>query len=600
MEYKSIPEMIRSRASRYQNRDAMRYFNAAGAIESKSWNKMTEEFTQLSRVLLAQGYSAGDNIGIFSQNHPDWTITDLAILNIRAVVVPFFATASREQCKYIIDETGMSMLFAGDQPQLDIALWLLDNTKTLQKVIVYNDALVLNDPRCVSYNSYFYSEMCAPALLEARQQLASEADLATIIYTSGTTGEPKGVMLSHDNFLYSFTIHDERVLITEKDVSMTFLPLSHIFERTWTLLIYYRGATNFYLSNPKAIIQALPKAQPSLMCTVPRFFEKTYDGIQDEYHRWPAVKRGIFKWAIATGYKVIDHKKHNQSLPPILSVQHKIADRLVLKKLRQIFGGNMRSMPCSGASLPIHLLRFFSATGVFINYGYGATETTASVACFKTDHYEFESCGSFMPGIEVKLGAENEILVRGRTVFSGYYKKPEATVESLTDGWYHTGDEGALTPNGNLVMLDRLKDLMKTSLGKYVSPQKIETLLNQEPLFEQAVVFGDNRKFITAIIVPVKERMVALAQEWGINNADYKDLFHERIRAHVLQKIEAAQSVLADYEKVREFTLLSEPFSIESNTLTSTLKTRRRAIETQYSDIISRMYHPHEGAGELL
>jgi long-chain acyl-CoA synthetase len=206
-----------------------------------------------------------------------------------------------------------------------------------------------------------------------------------------------------------------------------------------------------------------------------------------------------------------------------------------------------------------------------------------------------------MPGIEVKLGAENEILVRGRTVFSGYYKKPDATAESLTDGWYHTGDEGALTPNGNLVMLDRLKDLMKTSLGKYVSPQKIETLLNQEPLFEQAVVFGDNRKFITAIIVPVKERMVALVQEWGIKYADYKDLLlHERVRAHVLQRIEAAQSVLADYEKVREFTLLSEPFSIESNTLTSTLKTRRRAIEAQYSAIISRMYHPHEGAGEII
>lgn len=409
--------MIRQRASKYQNRDAMRYFNTAGAIESKSWNKMSEEFTKLSRVLLAQGFDAGDNIGIFSQNCPEWTITELAILNIRAVVVPFFATASRDQCKYIIDETDMHTLFAGDQQQLDIALWLLDNTDTLQKVVVYNNELDLTDSRCVSFSSYCKSEICAPELLEAQQQLAAPSDLATIIYTSGTTGEPKGVMLSHDNFLYSFSIHDKRLDLTDKDVSMTFLPLSHIFERTWTLLIFYNGCTNFYLQNPKEVIQSLPKVQPTVMCTVPRFFEKTYDGIQDEYHRWPATKRAIFRWAIATGYKVIDRKKRNQKLPRLLNMQHKIADRLVLKKLRQIFGGNMHSMPCSGASLPIHLLRFFSATGVFINYGYGATETTASVSCFKTDLYEFESCGSIMPGIEVKLDKNNEILVRGRTIF---------------------------------------------------------------------------------------------------------------------------------------------------------------------------------------
>lgn len=601
MKYKSIPDMIRQRAAHYQNRDAMRYFNAAGAIESKSWNTMTEEYTKLSRVLLAQNFGVGANIGIFSQNLPEWTITELAILNIRAVVVPFFATASRNQCKYIIDETGMHMLFAGDQQQLDIALWLLDNTTTLQKVVVYIDELHLTDPRCVSFSSYCKSEMCAPALLEAQQQLATASDLATIIYTSGTTGEPKGVMLSHDNFLYSFSIHDDRLDLTDKDVSMTFLPLSHIFERTWTLLIFYNGCTNFYLQNPKEVIQSLPKAQPTVMCTVPRFFEKTYDGIQDEYRRWPATKRAIFRWAIATGYKVIDHKKNNESLPLMLNIQHKIADRLVLKKLRQIFGGNMRSMPCSGASLPIHLLRFFSATGVVINYGYGATETTASVSCFKTDRYEFESCGSIMPGIEVKLDNNNEILVRGRTVFSGYYKKPDETTKALTDGWYRTGDEGAFTANGNLVMRDRLNDLMKTSIGKYVSPQKIETLLNQEPLLEQVVVFGDNRKYITAIIIPVMERMVALAQKWELKYADNKQLLlHERIRAHVLEKIEILQTELADYEKVREFALLPEPFSIESNTLTSTLKTRRRAIETQHAALIAGMYNQHEGAGKFV
>ena len=401
-----------------------------------------EKFTNLSRVLLQQGYGSGDNIGIFSPNTPEWTITDVAILNIQAVVVPFFSTASKEQCKYIIDETDMRLIFVGEAEQMEKAAWLLENTKSLKQVVVFNPGLELSDDRMIHFADFFNGEKAATDLLEKTISKIKLDDIATLIYTSGTTGEPKGVMLSNENFLYTFEIHQSRLDLNDKDISMAFLPLSHIFERTWTFYLFYCGGTNFYLDNPREVIEVLPSVKPTVMCTVPRFFEKTYEGIQAETENWSNLKKRIFNWSIKIGGKVSNLKKSSAPIPAALKIQHNLADKLVLKKLRGIFGGNIRTMPCSGAALPIHLLKFFHATGIFVNYGYGATETTATVSCFKTDSYEFESCGTTLPELEIKISEENEILVKGKTVFKGYYKKPEATSEVLVDGWYKTGDEG--------------------------------------------------------------------------------------------------------------------------------------------------------------
>jgi len=398
-------------------------------------------------------------------------------------------------------------------------------------------------------------------------------------------------MLINENFIHTFIVHQERLDLSDKDVSMAFLPLSHIFERTWTFYLLYCGGINFYNENPRQIVEVLPIAKPTVMCTVPRFYEKTYEGILNETETWPTVKKRIFNWSIKIGSKASNFKKQGKSLPAFPSLQHKIADKLVLGKLRAIFGGNIRTMPCSGAALPIHLLKFFHATGIFVNYGYGATETTATVSCFKNDQYEFESCGTLMPGLEVKISDENEILVKGKSVFQGYYKKPEETAAVLKNGWYHTGDEGQITADGNLLMTDRLKDLMKTSVGKYISPQKLETLLGQDPLIEQVVVIGDNRRYVTALIVPVMERLHALAEEMEIKFKDATELLkHSQVREHVLERINALQSELSGYEKVKDFALLTEPFSIEANTLTSTLKTRRKVILALYHKQIEAMY----------
>ena len=518
-----IAHMVRNRAARLGPREVFR-FRPVNEKEFKSytWNEFTRDADKVSRALIALGYGHESHIGIFSDNRLEWTVSDIGILAIRAVVVPFFGTASRSQVKYIVDETEMPLMFVGNADQLEKARSLMDHSGTLKNIISYPGCPSCNDERCISWEDFMKKgdDPIFEAELNLLYEQAQPFDLATILYTSGTTGEPKGVMLGHDNFMECFGIHDNRLDITDKDVSLCFLPLSHIFERTWTFYLMHCGAVNVFLENPREVINTLPIANPTVMCTVPRFFEKTHEGIQAEIAKWPGIKRQIFEWAIKTGHKCSEYRKDSEKLPSFLKFKHSIAEKLVLKKLRQVFGKNIRMMPCAGAAIREDLLRFFHATGLFVTYGYGATETTATVTCYKNDHYEFESCGTVMPGVIVKFSEEGEIMVKGPTVFRGYYKKPQETASALQDGWYMTGDQGHFTKNGNLVMTDRIKDLFKTSVGKYVSPQKLELLLGQEKIIEQVIVVGDNRKYVSALIVPSYEHLKIVAEKLGIDTSD--------------------------------------------------------------------------------
>lgn len=589
-----IAHMIREQATRYGSREVFRYRdNKSGFYNSYSWNEFTRDADKVSRALISLGFGHGSLIGIFSDNRLEWTITDIGILGIRGIVVPFFGTASKSQVKYIIDETEMQLIFVGNKDQLEKACWLLDHSESLKKIVVFQDVIEITDERCISWDNFMKlgDDPLFGAELEQLFDEAQPMDLATIIYTSGTTGEPKGVMLGHDNFMESFAIHDNRLDLTDKDVSMCFLPLSHIFERTWTYILLHIGAVNVFLENPKEVINVLPFANPTVMCTVPRFFEKTYEGILVEKAKWPKIKRSVFDWAIRIGHRCSEVRSIAEDLPAGLKFKRAIAEKLVLKKLRNVFGENMRQMPCSGAAIREDLLRFFHATGLFINLGYGATETTASVSCFKNDRYEFDSIGTVMPGLAVKFSNEGEIMVKGPTIFRGYYKKPEETAKVLKDGWYMTGDKGHYTKDGNLVMSDRIKDLFKTSVGKYVSPQKLELLLGQEKMIEQIIVVGDNRKYVSALIVPSFGHLEATAEKLGLDPADHKNLIsHEAIINLFQDKIDEIQSDVTPYEKVVKFTLISEPFSIENNAMTSTLKLRRRVIAEQYKEEIELMY----------
>ena len=589
-----LAHMVRDRAARWGSREVFRFRDKnENGFKSYTWNEFSRDADKVSRALISLGFGHGSHIGIFSDNRLEWTISDIAILGIRGVVVPFFGTASRSQVKYIVDETEMPIMFVGNQEQLDKAIWLLEHSESLKRIVIFPNTTETDDERCISWDNFMKlgEDPIFGVELEQLYDQAQPFDLATILYTSGTTGEPKGVMLGHENFMECLVIHDNRLDLTDKDVSLCFLPLSHIFERTWTFYLMHCGVVNVFLENPREVINVLPIANPTVMCTVPRFFEKTYEGIQVETAKWPKLKKNIFDWAIETGHRCNEYKSKSESLPAVLKFKRNIAEKLVLKKLRNVFGKNMRQMPCAGAAIREDLLRFFHATGLFVNFGYGATETTATVSCFKTDRYEFDSCGTVMPGIAVKFTEEGEIMVKGPTIFRGYYKKPEETARTLKDGWYMTGDEGHFTHDGNLVMTDRIKDLFKTSVGKYVSPQKLELLLGQETLIEQVIVVGDNRKYISALIVPSFEHLKSIAVKLGLDMTDRKKLVsHEALIKLFQVKLDQIQAEVTPYERVVKFTLLSEPFSVENKAMTSTLKLRRKVIAEQYKEQIELMY----------
>lgn len=594
MEEQHIFHMLQARAKQYQSRDVFRFFkNNSKEIEAISWNELMDLTTKVSRSLLSLGYGHDDKLGIFSGNRPEWTISDLGIMGARAVVVPFYATASKHEIKYIIDETEMKFFFAGNDDQLEKAIWLLNECDSLERVVVFEHEGPLTDERCMKWDDFLelgkeekYAKQAEKVLEEA-----GEDDIATIIYTSGTTGIPKGALLDHKNIAAAFRIHDKRLSLDDTDLSLCFLPLSHVFERNWTLYVLHCGATNHFLENPREVIEALPIVKPSVICVVPRFFEKTHEGIMLEYSKWPGIKQKIFDWSIKVGHRASDYRSEFKSLPFSLKIKYGLANKLVLGKLRYIFGGNIKFMPVSGAAIRPELLRFFHATGLFLNYGYGATETTATVSCFKTDTYNFDACGTIMPEMIIKFGKDGEILIKGPTIFQGYYKKPEETAAALVDGFYQSGDKGFLADNGDLVMTDRIKDLMKTSNGKYVSPQKVELVLGNDRYIEQVIVVGDDRKYVIALIVPSYENLHEKAKELGLETmSNTKLVLNESINAFMKDRLEMLQDELNPHEKAVKFFLLAEPFSIEKNTMTSTLKLRRKNVMSQYSEEIESLY----------
>jgi long-chain acyl-CoA synthetase len=590
----NIVTMMLERVSRYNSREVFRQKNSESEIyKSISWEDLAGNSQLVSRALLSLGFGPSENIGIFSDNRPEWIYSDLGIMGIRSVVVPFYATSSKPQLKYIVDETLMKLIFVGNREQYEKALWLLENTETLKTIVVFDNDIAPDNDCCIGWEKFISSDSENRYGKELNQRMSEiqPDDLVTIIYTSGTTGESKGVMLSHSKFIYAFKIHDERLDVTEKDLSVCFLPLSHVFERMWTYYMIYKGATNVFIDNPREIVKHLSVIKPTVMCTVPRFFEKTYEGIQAELFNWSSIKKKIFHWSVRTGSAYSGFRSRNQKPSVILSLQYGIADMLVLKKLRNIFGGRIRFMPCAGAAMNPSLIRFFHSAGVIINYGYGATETSATVSCFSADRYDFDTCGTTMPGIEVKISGKGEILIKGNTVFEGYFKKPDETGKSLIDGWYHSGDKGYITPSGDLVMTDRIKDLMKTSSGKYVSPQKIELLFGQDPFIEQIIAVGDNRKYVTALIVPSFLALKREAERIGLKTLDDAELV---IRKEIIEfynsRVHSIQEDLANYERVIRFKLLPEPFSIQNGMLTNTLKVRRSLLIEQFKDDIDKMY----------
>jgi long-chain acyl-CoA synthetase len=574
--------------------EAVRFkHNDSKEWENYSWDELSVLVRKTSAALLCLGLEKHDNVAVFSQNKVEWSIADLGIMGTGAVTVPIYATNTASQAKYIIDEAEIKIVFVGDEDQYQKALEIYSDSKsTLEKIIVIEKDVSIKSEAAIYFDDFL------KLATEEHQQLAGQRlneidgpDLATIIYTSGTTGEPKGVMLTHDNFNEIFKVHDIRLKVSREDHSLSFLPLSHVFERCWSLYVLYKGIKNSYLGDPKDILAALSEVRPTLMCSVPRLYQKAYHTILAKANKGSGIKKKLFQKALKIGKQKANLDRLGRPVPFFLSLKFGFFDALIFKKIRKVFGGRLWMMPCAGAPLSGEITEFFHAIGMPVLIGYGLTETTATVSVFPDTGFEFGTVGFTMPEVEVKIGENDEILIKAKTVMKGYYKKPEETAKVFEDGWFKTGDAGTLDEYGHLTITDRIKDLIKTSGGKYVAPQHIESILTNDDLIENAILIGDDKPFVSALLVPNLETLKEYAHSLNLKYHSIEDLLKKsHIRELYEDKLVQLQHSLANFEKVKKFKLLSEDFSMNLGELTPTLKIRRKIIINHFSPLIDEMY----------
>ncbi|MGF1757954.1 long-chain fatty acid--CoA ligase [Photobacterium sagamiensis] len=588
-----IVNRIRTQIARLGDQVALRH-QVEGQWQDISWTEFGEQIQQLALAMLAQGLNVQDKVGIFSNNMPRWTITDVAALYNRCVTVPIYPTNTAQQSAYIINNADVRILFVGEQAQHDAAVEMIEQCPQLERIVVMSDDVILSDHPLVCHFNDFIA--CATPDLEAEleHRLDSKAmdDLLTLIYTSGTTGTPKGVMLDYANIASQLEAHDQNLALDEGDTSLCFLPLSHVFERAWTFFVLHRGAVNCYLADTNKVREALVEIKPNVMAAVPRVYEKIYSAVHDKVARAPFHRKVIFTWAVNMGARMAACHQEKREPSLMLKKGYALADKLVLAKLRDLLGGQIKFMPCGGAKLDASIGRFFHAIGINVKLGYGMTETTATVSCWDDQCFNPDSIGMSMPGAEVKIGENDEILVRGPMVMRGYYKMPEETAKNFTeDGFLKTGDAGRFDEQGNLFITDRIKELMKTSGGKYIAPQVIEGAIGKDHLIEQIAVIADTRKFVSALIVPCFDTLEAHARELNIKYHDRLELVkHSQIVELIEKRVIELQKDLARFEQVKKFTLLPKSFSMEKGELTPTQKLRRKVIHDRYHQEIERMY----------
>ncbi|MFM4825906.1 long-chain fatty acid--CoA ligase [Aeromonas bivalvium] len=589
-----LVHLLRERIARLGNKAALRV-QQDGQWRAIGWRTLGQAMDYCAQALIRAGHQPTEMVGLYARNMPEWTQADLGILAARGVSVPIYPTSTLDQLRYIVKDAGIRLLFVGEQPQFDQALHLLKAGEINQ--IVTLDCTV--DLRGCEQASHFQSFLVSgnhlpseQALREREQQYRMD-DLLTLIYTSGTTGEPKGVMLDFANMAACFEMHDRRLDLDEQDVSLCMLPLSHVFERAWSYYVLYCGAENVYIRDPQQVMEVIGEVKPTVMCAVPRLYEKAYALIQAKVAKAPPLRRALFGWATRVGSQMVATRQAGERPSPLLSGQIWLAERLVFRKLRERFGGRTRFLPVAGARLADDVNLFFQAMGFNLQYGYGMTETTATVCCYDDARFKLGSIGTVMDGIEVKLGEHNELLVRAPTVMRGYYNKPEATAEVMTaDGFLRTGDAGELDGEGNIYFTERLKELMKTSNGKYVAPQLVEGTIGKDRFIEQVAIVADARHFVSALIVPCFESLEEYARSINLQYQCKSELLrHSRVVEFFEARIADLQKELAKFEQVKKFTLLPSAFSMELGEITPTMKLRRKIIESKYQREIEAMYN---------
>ncbi|MGU5770776.1 long-chain fatty acid--CoA ligase [Aeromonas sp. YN13HZO-058] len=589
-----LVRLMRERIAQLGNKAALRV-QQDGQWRAIGWRTLGQAMDYCAQALIRAGHQPTEMVGIYARNMPEWTQADLGILAARGVSVPIYPTSTLEQLRYIVRDANIGLLFVGEQPQFDQALNLLKDGEIRQIVALDGNVNLRGCPQASHFQEFLVSGNHQPSeqVLHERESQYRMDDLLTLIYTSGTTGEPKGVMLDFANVAACFEMHNSRLDLNPQDVSLCMLPLSHVFERVWSFYVLYCGGENVYIRDPQKVMDVIGEVQPTVMCAVPRLYEKAYAMIQAKVAQAPALRRALFGWATRVGKQMVATRQAGKTASPQLYAQLWLAERLVFRKLRARFGGRTRFLPVAGARLADDVNLFFQAMGLNLKYGYGMTETTATVCCYEDSQFKLGSIGTALNGIEVKLGENNELLVRSPTVMRGYYNKPDATAEVMTeDGFLRTGDAGELDSQGNIYFTERLKELMKTSNGKYVAPQLVEGTIGKDRFIEQIAIVADARHFVSALIVPCFESLEEYARSINLQYQCKSELLrNSRVKEFFEARIADLQKELAKFEQVKKFTLLPSAFSMELGELTPTMKLRRKIIEAKYQSEIEAMYN---------
>lgn len=594
-----LSKVIASQAEVYGDRRALRYRDyEKGMWKDISWRTFAQRVRATSNALLELGVGVQENVAVFSQNMVESLFVDFGCYGIRATSIPFYATSSESQVRYMINDANIRYVFVGEQYQYDVAFRVLKMCPTLTKLIIVDKSVQKNDQDRISIYFHEFLQLGEgdphAEEIERRTSEAIPEDLANILYTSGTTGLSKGVQLSHSMYNHVLKNQDPVLDLTDKDVVLNFLPFTHVFERAWTYLCICKGCTLCVNLRPADVLQSLKEVHPTCMCSVPRFWEKVYAGVQEKIRKSNTVQRKVLHEALELGKAYnVDYKMRGLVPPVRLRMKYTLYEKTVISLLKKELGlERAHFFPTAGSSIPQEVEIFVHSAGINMIAGYGLTESTATVSCDWVGRPKtIGSVGRVLDGIEIKFGENNEILLRGETITKGYYRKQEVTDSTIdSEGWFHTGDAGYLQ-NGELFLTDRIKDLFKTSNGKYIAPQMIETKLVVDRYIDQIVIIADRRKFVSALIIPDYPLLKELAQQLGISDDNIPELCKNRqIVDFYMNRIDTLQQEFAHYEHVKRITLLPEPFSMDRGELTNTLKIKRPVINKNYAGQIEAMY----------
>ena len=593
MDASSIPQVFFDRAAQRGGKTA-HMVKRDGAWQEISWQELRDLVRHVARGLLTLDLQAGDRVAILSDSRAEWVQCDLGIMAAAGITVPIYASSTPDQAAYILQNSGAAAMFIDTSAQLDKILAVRDQVPTLKHIVMMVDSPPGTDDSILTLADLIQrgrDDADQEAVLEARLQGLTPEHEATYVYTSGTTGPPKGVVQTHGNHLFMMESGSAVADIGEGDVNLLFLPLAHSFARFESFLGFYQGWTTAFAESIEALSQNMREVRPMLVLSVPRVYEKVYASVQAGA-AGSAVKQAIFNWCVGVGRQASRLQQQGQPLPLGLRLKQGLAHRLVFHKLHDALGGRLRYFVSGGAPLAREIAEFFHAAGLLILEGYGLTETCPALTANRHDNYKFGTVGLALPGVEMRLDDDGEILARGPNIARGYYQRPEATAEVfLEDGWFATGDIGEIDADGFLRITDRKKDLLVTAGGKNVAPQNIENLLKGDPLISQAMVYGDRRPFLTAVLTLDVEAATAYARGLGISGDTAAELAdNPQLRTVLEGRVEQVNQRLAPYETIKKFVIAREDFTEASNELTPTLKVKRQVVTQKYQAELDALY----------